>query len=100
MIEDLVERIEERFGELGEQMAAPEVIADRRRAAAVGRAYRQLEPAAELAAPWRRAADDAAGAEELIGELGEEADLRAELDGARVRAAELEEQIRAAMIER
>ncbi len=100
MIEDLVERIEERFAELGAQMADPEVIGDRRRAAEAGRAYRQLEPAAKLAGEWRRAVDDAAGAEELIGELGEEGELRADLDSARARAAELEEQIRAAMIER
>ena len=49
MIEDLVEQIETRFAELGEQMTDPEVICDRERYAEVGRAYRQLEPAAKLA---------------------------------------------------
>ena len=49
MIEELVQQIEARFGELSEQMADPAVIGDRERYAEVGRAYRSLEPAAELA---------------------------------------------------
>ena len=61
MIEHLVEQIEARFGELSGQMSDPEVIADRRRYAEVGRAYRELEPAARLAVEWRRVSDDAAG---------------------------------------
>ncbi len=47
MIEDLVKQIETRFAELGEQMTDPEVISDRERYAEVGRAYSQLEPAAQ-----------------------------------------------------
>jgi peptide chain release factor 1 len=100
VIEDLVEQIEARFAELGEQMTDPEVIADRERYAEVGRAYRQLQPAAELAEMWRRARDDAAGAEELLAEEGEDAELRHELADARARIDELEEQIRLAMVER
>ncbi len=99
MIEDLVAQIESRFAELGEQMTDPEVISDRERYAEVGRAYRQLEPAAKLAAEWRRAQDDAAGAEELIEELGEGDGMREELEQARARIAELEEEIRLAMVE-
>ncbi len=100
MIEDLVAQIETRFAELGRQMTDPEVISDRVRYAEVGRAYRQLEPAAKLAAEWRRAQDDAAGAEELIEELGEESGMREELDQARARIELLEEEIRLAMVER
>ena len=100
MIEDLVAQIETRFAELGEQMTDPEVISDRERYAQVGRAYRQLEPAAKLAAEWRRAQDDAAGAEELIEELGEDAGMREELEKARELIEQLEEQIRLAMVER
>jgi peptide chain release factor 1 len=100
MIEDLVTQIESRFAELGEQMTDPEVISDRERYAEVGRAYRQLEPAAKLAAEWRRAQDDAAGAEELIEEMGEEAGMREELEQARALIEQLEEQIRLAMVER
>ena len=38
VIEKLVEQVESRFGELSEQMADPEVIADRERYAEIGRA--------------------------------------------------------------
>jgi peptide chain release factor 1 len=100
VIEDLVEQIETRFAELGGQMTDPEVIADRERYAGVGRAYRQLQPAAGLAEMWRRARDDAAGAEELLAEEGEDAELRRELADARTRIEELEEQLRLAMVER
>jgi peptide chain release factor 1 len=99
MIEDLIEQIEARFAELGEQMTEPEVIGDRNRYAEVGRAYRQLEPAAKLAAQWRRAHDDAAGAEEMLAE-GEDPELREILETARERVEHLEEEIRLAMVER
>ena len=100
MIEELVKQIEARFAELGEQMTDGEVISDRERYAEVGRAYRQLEPAAKLAAQWRQAQDDAGGAEELLSEEGEDPDLREELSRARERIEELEEEIRLAMVER
>jgi peptide chain release factor 1 len=100
VIEDLVKQIEARFAELGEQMTDPEVIGDRERYAAVGRAYSQLEPAAKLAEQWRRAHDDAEGAEALLAEEGEDAELRSELIGSRERIATLEEEIRLAMVER
>ncbi len=99
MIEDLVEQIETRFAELGAQLTDPAVIGDRARYAEVGRAYSQLEPAAKLAAEWRRAQDDAAGAEELISEDGEDAEVRELLTGARERGEQLEEEIRLAMVE-
>ncbi|MGH2853242.1 MAG: peptide chain release factor 1 [Solirubrobacteraceae bacterium] len=99
MIEDLVEQIEARFAELGEQLSNPEVIGDRARYAEAGRAYSQLEPAAKLAAQWRRARDDAAGAEELLSEDGEDAEVRELLGGARERIEQLEEEIRMAMVE-
>jgi peptide chain release factor 1 len=97
VIEDLVEQIETRFAELGAQL--PAVIGDRARYAEAGRAYSQLEPAAKLAAEWRRAQDDAAGAEELLGEDGEDAEVRELLTGARERGEQLEEEIRLAMVE-
>jgi len=100
MIEELVKQIESRFAELGEQMTDAEVISDRERYAAVGRAYSQLEPAAKLAAAWRHAQDDAAGAEELLAEMGEDTELREELGSARARIEAIEEEIRLAMVER
>jgi peptide chain release factor 1 len=100
MIEDLVAQMESRFAELGEQLTDPEVISDRERYAEVGRAYSQLEPAAKLAARWRRAQDDAAGAEELLSEDGEDPEVRVELTEARERIEQLEEEIRLALVER
>jgi peptide chain release factor 1 len=100
MIEELIEQIEARFAELGEQMTDAEVINDRVRYAEVGRAYRQLQPAAKLAEEWRRARDDAAGAEELLSEDGEDSELREMLMAAGQRIEELEEEIRFAMVER
>jgi peptide chain release factor 1 len=100
MIEDLVKQIESRFAELGEQMTDPAVISDRERYAEVGRAYRQLEPAAKLAAQWREAQDNAGGAEELLSEEGEDAEMRDELTRARERIEQLDEEIRMAMVER
>jgi peptide chain release factor 1 len=100
MIEQLVEQIEARFAELGAQLTDPDVIADRERYAQVGRAYRQLEPAARLAQEWRLAQDDAAGAEELLAEVGEDAEMRAVLTSSRERIEALEEDIRLAMVER
>jgi peptide chain release factor 1 len=100
MIEDLVNQIETRFAELAEQMGDPCVIGDRGRYAEVGRAYHQLEPAAKLAAEWRRARDDVSGAEELLSEERDDPELRELLESARGRIEQLEEEIRLAMVER
>ena len=100
MIAQLVEQIEARHADVQAQMADPDVIGDRRRYAEAGRLYNQLAPAAKLAEEWRRAQDDAAGAQELLAEDGEDPELRELLDGARERSAELEEEIRLAMVER
>jgi len=98
VIDALVGQIEQRFAELSGQMSDPAVIGDRRRNAEIGRAYRRLEPAAMLAARWRHAQDDAAGAEELLAEGADDEQLRELLTDARASIAELEEQIRLAMV--
>ena len=100
MIGALVAQIEERFAELARQMVDPAVIADRQRNAEVGRAYRQLEPAAKLAVEWRHAQDDAAGAEELLADGTDDEELREVLRDAREKIAELEEELRLAMVSR
>jgi peptide chain release factor 1 len=99
VIERLVEQIEDRFTELSQQLGDPELIADQRRYAEAGRAYRQLEPAHVLAAEWRRATDDAAGARELLAEDGDDPELRELLRASDERLRELEEEIRLAMVE-
>jgi len=100
VIDELVSQIEARFGELQEELSDPTVIGDRQRFAAASRAYRELEPAARLASEYRRAADDFEGARELLAEDGDDPELRAMLEASRVRIAELEEEIRLAMVER
>ena len=99
MIEQLVEQVEARFAELERQMSDPAVIGDRERYAAVGREYASLEQAAKLAAEWRRAVDDEAGARELLAEDGEDPELREMAAQARERIEALDEEIRLAMVE-
>jgi peptide chain release factor 1 len=100
VIDDLIDQIEGRFAELERQMADPELHADRDRAAEVGREYRQLQPAHELAREWLTLKDDLEGARELIAEDGDDPELKKVIAEAPARLEELGEQIRLAMVER
>ena len=100
MINDLVKQIELRFAELEAQMSDPAVIGDRDRYAEVGREYRHLQPAHELAHEFQALTDDLEGARELIAEDGEDEELRRVVDDAPARLEELAEQIRLAMVDR
>ena len=98
MIESLVEQIEGRFAELERQMSDPAVISDQARYAEVGREYRRLGHAHELAIEWRKLRDDLEGARELL-EDGEDAEFRAVVNDTPARIEEVEEGIRLAMVE-
>ena len=98
MIDDLVAQIERRYAELQGQMSDPAVINDRERYAEVGREYSKIERANDLAVEYRHAADDAAGARELLSE-GEDPELRDLLQRSEQRIEELTEEIRLAMVE-
>jgi peptide chain release factor 1 len=100
MIDELIEQIAARFGALESELSDPEVIGDRARFTAASRAYSELEPAARLAGEYRRAADDAAGARELLAEDGDDPELREMLEASREQMQALEEEIRLAMVER
>jgi peptide chain release factor 1 len=100
MIDELVSQIDSRFAELEQELSDPVVIGDRHRFAATSRAYRELEPAARLAAEYRRAVDDLEGARELLAEDGEDPELRGMIESSRERMGELEDEIRLAMVER
>ena len=100
MIEQLVAQIEERHSELERQMSDPAVISDRERYAEVGRAYNELREARELARRWRTLRDDLEGAREMLAEDGEDPELRSVVSESPARLAEVEEQIRLAMVER
>jgi len=99
-MDDLVNQIETRFGDLQAELSDPAVISDRDRFRAASRAYSELEPAAKLAAEYRRAADDLESARELLAEDGEDSELRALMDSSRERMDVLEDEIRLAMVER
>ncbi len=99
MIEQLVSQVEERFAGLEREMSDPEVIADRERYAAVGREYRELEPAHRLALRWRALNDDLESARELLAD-GEDEELQRVVAEAPGQLEELAEEIRLAMVER
>jgi peptide chain release factor 1 len=99
VIEQLVEQIQARFSELEAQMSDPEVIGDRERYAGVGREYRELQPARELALEFATLKDDLEGARELLAE-GEDEELRKVAEEAPAELERLEEEIRLAMVER
>jgi peptide chain release factor 1 len=100
VIERLVEQIEDRFAELERLMAAPEVIGDRERYAEVGREYRDLVPAHELARRYAQLRDDLEGARELLAEDGDDPELRALVVEAPAQLEELGEEIRLATVKR
>ncbi|MGH2906729.1 MAG: peptide chain release factor 1 [Solirubrobacterales bacterium] len=97
MIAPLLEQIESRFADVSALMADPDVINDRERYAEVGREYRQLEPAHDLVVEYRRAESDMEGAQDLIDEDEEFAELYAT---SKARIEELAEEIRMAMVDR
>jgi peptide chain release factor 1 len=100
VIERLVEQVEGRFAELERQMSDPAVIADREGYAEVGREYRALASASELAARWRQVKGDLEGAEEMLAEDGDDAELRQMVADAPEQLRALEDELRLAMVER
>ncbi len=80
-------------------MSDPAVIADRERYAEVGREYRQLKDARDLAEEYATLKDDLEGARELLAEDDDE-ELRKVVEEAPPRLEALEEEIRLAMVER
>ena len=100
MLDQLVEQIENRFAELERQMSDPEVISDRERYAEVGREYRELQAAHELAEQYTRLRDDLEGARELLDEDGDDPELRKLVSEAPDQLERLAEEIRLAMVER
>ena len=93
-----MEQIEARFAELSAQMSDPDVIGDRQRYADAGRALPRAGASATAGRASGEASDDAAGARELLDEDGDDPELRELLAAATARLAELEEEIRLAMV--
>jgi len=103
--ERLIEQVEQRHRELEEQLADAGTIADRHRYAQVSREYRELGEPFALAERYRKAEDDAAGAEELL--AGTDGDLDPDdrrefqeiVGKARAEMDQLAEELRLAMVE-
>ena len=99
MVDQLVEQIRRRVGELESQMSDQSVISDRERYAEVMREHSRLRPADALATEYTALKDDLEGARELLEEDGDDAELRKLVQEAPARLEELEEEIRLAMVE-
>ena len=92
-LDELAEELERSHAELEQRLADPNVYADRREAANLGRRLKELDPALRAAREWLQASADLADAKgdpELSSFAGElEADV-----------ARLEEELRVALVER
>jgi peptide chain release factor 1 len=89
--DSLIDELERSHAELQERMSDPAVYNDHREAAEVGRRLKELEGPVRLAHEWRAARDDLAAARD-------DADLRELVPELEVRTAELEEQLRLALV--
>ena len=98
MVDQLVEQIRRRVGELESQMSDQAVIADRERYADVMREHSRLMPANALATEYSKLKDDLEGAREIL-EDDEDPELRKLVQEAPARIEALEEEIRLAMVE-
>jgi peptide chain release factor 1 len=86
-----VDELERSYRETQERMSDPAVFNDRREAAEVGRRLKELEGPIRLAQEWRDVCDDLSAARD-------DADLRELVPELEQRAAQLEEELRLAMV--
>jgi peptide chain release factor 1 len=101
-MEPLVAEIERSFAELERQLGDPELIADQKRYADVARRHKQLSRARDMARRWRELTAQQAEADEMLTDGDEEirALAQEQLNEARSELPELEEELRAEMLER
>src|SRR5919109_1406429 len=91
-IQQLVEELERSYQEAQERMSDPAVYNDRREAAATGRRLKELEGPYKLAQEWRQASAD-------LAEARDDGDLRELVPELELRLAELEDELKLALIE-
>jgi peptide chain release factor 1 len=89
--DNLVDELERSYRETQERMSDPALFNDRREAAEIGRRLKELEGPARLAQAWREASDDLEAARE-------DGDLRELVPELEQRVAQLEEELRLAMV--
>jgi len=101
-MEPLVAEIERSFAELERQLGDPELIADQKRYADVARRHKQLSRARDMARRWRELTAQQAEADEMLSDGDEEIRglAQEQLNEARTELPELEEELRAEMLER
>jgi peptide chain release factor 1 len=92
-IETLIDDLERSYTEAQERMSDPAVYNDRSEAAAVGRRLKELETPYKLAQEWRGVRADVDAARE-------DPDLRELLPESETRLAELEEELKLALVEK
>jgi peptide chain release factor 1 len=92
-IEHLIDDLERSYRELQERMSDPAVYNDHREAADVGRRLKELETPHRLAQEWLAAQEDLSAARA-------DADLRELVDESEQRVAQLEEELKLALVER
>ncbi len=90
-LEALVEELERSYQQAQERMADPSIFNDHREAASTGRRLKELEEPHKLALAWREAVADVTAA-------SEDAELRELLPDAEARVAELEDELRHALV--
>jgi peptide chain release factor 1 len=101
-MEPLVAEIERSFAELERQLGDPELVADQKRYADVARRHKQLSRARDMARRWRELTAQQAEADEMLSDGDDEirALAQEQLNEARTELPELEEELRAEMLER
>ncbi|MGI9658159.1 MAG: peptide chain release factor 1 [Gaiellaceae bacterium] len=92
-LEELIEELERSHAAAQERMSDPTIFNDHREAAASGRRLKELEGPYKLAQAWREARADADAA-------AEDDELRELLPEAEARVAELEEELKLALVAR
>jgi peptide chain release factor 1 len=90
-VENLVEELERSYEEAQQRMSDPAVYIDRREGADAGRRLKDLEGPHRLAQDWRAARDDLAAARD-------DADLRELIPELEQRVAQLEEELKVALV--
>jgi peptide chain release factor 1 len=100
---ELLDKIEERFRQVAEELARPDVFNDQGKLKVLSREHRHLEEIHNLAEQYRKLARDTAGAREIVASGGEAELLemaRAELAENEQKQAELEEKLRVLLVPR
>jgi peptide chain release factor 1 len=92
-IESLIDELERSYTEVQERMSDPSVYNDRREAAEVGRRLKELETPYRLAQEWRGIREDVEAARA-------DPDLRELIAESEERLAELEEELKLALVEK